>query len=707
MNGAAAAVLLLATSCAKDLYEPQQAPVTPSSNVVSTYNTNFVNTFGQPAANQNWGFGAPASARMMTRSFEAPACPGIEKPYDEAWVAEYLTTAKEPNATNVWDNYDNSSYQRKDGTYVDPYYTWYSEFEALYPTSNYNWDWNKAVAAAQAAGWEHWDDLFSYNADETFVLNFKITGTWDGGINVAGSEGSQNPGCERTVVVTGTWNITENQRIGSLGKIIIANGGTVNVASGVMLNMVNQARLVVLPGGKLTGAGSVEVNNGNAVGLENYNGGTIDVATFNNNFGKFYNYGDFLVNEYHGGAQESNFYNHHLAAIDHFAGNGSTANARIFNACQFYVKNNARIRNYEGVGGSSLIVDGQLMFSGSEDGTSDPTSVGLAAGALVQCATLYNNGTSWRGPLDGGYAALNITDKIEYLNWEQDHPEQGGYFANNIYVVSNTWDNVPDGNGYHQTDPSDTENHAKSIASYKFNYIANSVGNGNVKIVEKGNYEVIPADADFKKGEAGCTPGFKIKKEDTLPSLHVMAEDLSASEASDFDFNDVVIDVFYVDENTVNITLLAAGGTLPLRINEDNNWEVHKLFDVDVTCMVNTGTKYHKAKAPYSQTTKPYVYLTLEGKTWSKDQYTFAEQVRDQIKLEVYKENRWYELKATAGTPAGKIATSVDIYMKDYDWYPNEYRWPWEKQNIGNRFQIYVGDPEQSWYETKTQDEEE
>ena len=257
------------------------------------------------------------------------------------------------------------------------------------------------------------------------------------------------------------------------------------MTSGKMLNMVNEARLVVLPGGNLTGAGAVEVNNGNAAGLENYNGGTVSVATFNNNFRKFYNYGDFLVTEYQGSAQESNFYNHHLAVIDHFGGTGSTANARIFNNCQFYVVNDARIRNYEGVNGSALIVGGQLMFSSSEDGTSTPTYVGLQQGALVKCATLYNNGTSWSGPTSG-YAALEITDKIVYLNWVQEHPENGGYFENNIYVKAGTWTNVPDGNGYHQTDPSDEANYAVSITDYKFwNTIANCTtgGNGGVNIL--------------------------------------------------------------------------------------------------------------------------------------------------------------------------------------------------------------------------------
>ena len=119
------------------------------------------------------------------------------------------------------------------------------------------------------------------------------------------------------------------------------------------------------------------------------------------------------------------------------------------------------------------------------DGTGDATYVGLASGALVKCGTLYNNGTSWTGPTSG-YAALEITDKITYLNWEQDAPWTGGYFENNIYVKSATWDNVTDGNGYHQTDASDTYNHSISIAEYKFfNIIANCTGRTGVTKVDR------------------------------------------------------------------------------------------------------------------------------------------------------------------------------------------------------------------------------
>lgn len=685
-------------SCSKDLTPMSQEEIDnlQALKVTNTYEQAFLNYVGGSIAeNLDWGF-SDIYGTAQTRSQASPTCPDITKPYDEAWVTNYLQTAKEPNSTNVADNYDNSTYETNWGEGGPNYIDWNDPNQVkdrnYFVGDDGNTDsWETRLAWAL----EHHPTWINYNADETYVTNFKITGTYSGGIGVAGSEGSSTPGAERTIVVTGTWNITEDQRIGSLGKIIIADGGTVNVASDKTLNMVNQAQLVVLRGGTLTGEGKVEVNNGNAAGLENYNGGTVSVATFNNNFGKFYNYGDFLVTEYQGGAQESNFYNHHLAVIDHFGGTGSTANARIFNNCQFYVVNDARIRNYEGVNGSALIVGGQLMFSSSEDGTSTPTYVGLQQGALVKCATLYNNGTSWTGPTSG-YAALEITDKIVYLNWQQDAPQTGGYFENNIYVKSATWDNVPDGNGYHQTDPSDATNYALSIADYKFwTTIANCRGNGGVKKVVDSNNVLIDGDSDFVLGTKGCSPGFKgdtptpdtptpdTPTPDTptpstddpgTPNIRIIAEDLNAngSDNSDFDFNDVVIDVYYGDAGKAKAKIVAAGGTLDLRVDGQ---EVHELFskvnnNANYTgIMINTkGTLSNSAGVrarSVDNATCPVITLSKAVKS--------ATDARDNIKIEVNK-GGWIELQAKRGTPAAKVGVSP------------KYEYCNERQEINGRY---------------------
>ena len=507
------------------------------------------------------------------------------------------------------------------------------------------------------------------------------------------SEGLINGGeathAERTVVVSGTWNINNDQRVGSLGKIIIANGGTVNVASGKKLNMVNEARLVVLEGGKLTGAGTVEVNNGNGEGLENYNAGTIDVATFNNNFGKFYNYGKFLVNEYQAGAVESNIYNHSLVAIDHTS---SVANARVFNACQFYVKNDARLRNYEGVMGSALIVGGQFMPFGSADGTTIPSYVSLAAGALVKCGSLYN-GSSWVGPTEGGYAALEIVNQIDYLNWVQDSPQTAGYFANNLYVKCGTWENDPAGQGKHQDVDDGSEwghiNYTESRAEYKFwTVAANCTGNRNVTKVFDGTNELLPADSDFELSVKGCTPGFKGNIEPTptpeyldTPDYRIIAEDLNVGDArSDFDFNDIVFDVYYnqKDATKAKIKVQAAGGTMPLEIRTAGlTAEVHNLFGVATTDMVNTN-----AGPTVADANKPFFEVTIDKSV-----------ADDNIKLYVNNGTAegpaWNELTAQRGRVASKIKVA------------HTYQYCSEREDIEVKYPLFkqwVKNPSVKWY---------
>lgn len=611
----------------------------------SKYNQAFLKYLGAPIApNQTWGFSSDAYTRAaFTRSQAAPAVAEATQPYDETWVANYLTTAKEPDATNSTDNYDNTTYATNWD--VVNYLTgdeWTLKDQLF--NSGKSWEEQLAWMLANRPNW------LTYNVDETYVTNFKITGTQNGSIGVVATEDAD--GDPRTVVVTGTWNLTAEQRVGGGGKIIVANGGKINLASGANLNSVNEAQIIVLPGGEISGDGQIAFCNGTNNDLLSGNWGTINVGTFNNNGGNFYNYGTLKANKMDGGAGNSRYYNHSVISINE---TGSSANIRIYNGCQFYVKNDARIRNYEGINGSALVVDGQLMFSSSADGTSDPTYVGLAGGALIKCETLYNNGTSWSGPTGTEYAALEITDKIVYLNWEQDHPENGGYFENNIYVKAGTWSNVPTGNGYQAGET--------STADYKFfQIVANCRGNNGVKKVTEGTTEFIPKDDDYVKGQSGCTPGFTADVPPIIPDpdydIRIIAEDLSAEGASDFDFNDVVLDVKFGSK--AQILLTHAGGTLPLCIGvKDLAHEVHNLFGVwkgefptqdnatvEKQQMVNTGAGPSKAAVDITDVMNVAIADAAAANT--------------QLRLYVYKNGTWQEMTSPKGEPACKLAVDTN-----------------------------------------------
>lgn len=587
-------------------------------------------TINGKSANTVFGTAMANSSNFtLTRSFTAPEVSEIDAPYDADWVAEYLQTAKEPTEANVANNdagasksmtvapvmpvfdlgntpkncqYNQSLVTPEDIEFfnntfnpmLQAYYSAPQEWNSYNNEENYvtvnNAKIQLFIALCKAVTdsgrtLEDWliittqPVLGEYGSGD-YVLNFKITGTWDGGISVAGSEGNQYPGTERTIVVTGTWNLTENQRIGSLGRVIVADGGTINISSGKTLSSVNEAQLVVLSGGSITGEGAIEFCNGTSSELNSYNGGTINVGKFNNNGGNFYNYGTLQAAVMDGGAGNSRYYNHSLVKIGE---TGSSANLRIYNRCQWYCSGDMRARNYEGVGGSSIIVDGELTFSSSADGTNDPTYVGLAAGALVKCDKLYNNGTSWSGPSEGGYGVLS-TRLITFLNWEQDHPEQGGYFANNIYVCASVWSNAPGGNGM-----------GGESAEAKFKNVQNATGNGNVTIVQEGDDEVIPASEDFEKGVSGCTPGFKKKggdegeeehDDEIEPTPAIYSYAFEDSYMADYDMNDVVVKVRWKDEvnnpGVVIATLCCTGATYDLSVWLTINGSDSKLFGNEV-----------------------------------------------------------------------------------------------------------------------------
>lgn len=159
--------------------------------------------------------------------------------------------------------------------------------------------------------------------------------------------------------------------------------------------------------------------------------------------------------------------------------------------------------------------------------------------------------------------------------------------------------------------------------------------------------------------------------------IRIIAEDLSASEGSDFDFNDVVFDVKYgyPEWNKITIILQAAGGKLPLCIGQiDDAHEVHNLFGVDVNTMVNT-EDWTAHKNP--------VTFVIDGQYGSWN-------IKD-LPIYVKKGNDWCELKAEQGKAASKIGV------------PTTFKWVKELKDIEpiyTKFKEYVSNPSIEWWNT-------
>jgi len=153
--------------------------------------------------------------------------------------------------------------------------------------------------------------------------------------------------------------------------------------------------------------------------------------------------------------------------------------------------------------------------------------------------------------------------------------------------------------------------------------------------------------------------------------VRIMAEDLNASEKSDFDFNDVVFDVQWIDGGA-KIRIMAAGGTYPLRINGEDALEVHGLFNVSTKTMVNT---FSGQKTRYASVIKTITGNFINSSTNEND--------ASLIKVEVNKGTGYIELTA----PTGKVASKICVDPK-VDWC-DEYQ-DIDKKWDGN-FTLYVG----------------
>jgi len=166
----------------------------------------------------------------------------------------------------------------------------------------------------------------------------------------------------------------------------------------------------------------------------------------------------------------------------------------------------------------------------------------------------------------------------------------------------------------------------------------------------------------------------------TPANLRVMAEDLTnGATDEDFDFNDIVFDVYFGAADVAKVVVRAAGGTLPLRIarvenpSTDADWsEVHDLF-AEANPGVNCDNKMINTHGTYPDKSANVQRQSLDGLTCPEFTLPFAVTTNahaQKIKIEVYKGNRWVEITAEQGEPAAKFAV------------PGTYGWMEERTSI-------------------------
>ena len=193
----------------------------------------------------------------------------------------------------------------------------------------------------------------------------------------------------------------------------------------------------------------------------------------------------------------------------------------------------------------------------------------------------------------GEYEHVNNFNNANNTTEYTDDETKEKYYGTTLMVDMGTGD-VDDQFGYHNT----------SSSNYYYDYIILEIDGAYYVGFDIVGYHPIGQDANanmdvdrdwvFNDWIVKISPAiFNMEGAD-----RIIAEDLSADDGSDFDYNDVVFDAKVVNEWIASendnklvayITLRAAGGTMPLYIGgKEKGKEVHALFGVNTGTMVNT-----------------------------------------------------------------------------------------------------------------------
>ena len=467
----------------------------------------------------------------------------------------------------------------------DPYVKYNPDYVVNYKIST---EYSGLVTHLPTAGYEATGE-YTNEADP----NGKISANWTGYRPVYNLTA-------RTVYVAsgGKWTIPtgSTQVCGQAAKAnlvdgIIIVGSNAELEVNGTLNFANLGRLIVLPGGKVTGTGTITVNNGSKAGEESYNFGTISVATFNENFGNFFNYGTMTCTELQGGAGTSCYVNHGKVHVDRVYPNGQQcANLQIKNNCWWEVDNWNYCKIFQN-GSGAYAKFGSFFIGGGEGGESLGSVLALDTDSKIVVENASNfNGTLIYGPSTGNSAYLGL-GTMTYLNVGLVYPINGklnvnitGYGGDNATGFASRW--------------------AENMAA----------GDRMPKSVGK-----LVIDTTVQPAEGDCAPTFK--EEPPTPIYEEAKVYTYAFEdqtvGTDYDMNDVVLKVSYkkstnaetgeveYDKTNLVATLVAAGATynIKVKIGETylfNGAEIHEALGVNPGVMVNTGNGKAQTATPIS-----------------------------------------------------------------------------------------------------------
>ncbi len=418
--------------------------------------------------------------------------------------------------------------------------------------------------------------------------------------------------------VNGTYGVTNDVVIYVEGKMHLngntLNGPTIVVADGgeVVIDgntgMSNAGRIVILPGGKLTGSSGTQFNVNN--GAPCYNAGTIDYdGELNVNGSDFYNCGDITVDVLRN-TSGGYFTNFGKVTARTNVNAADSYNSIVINGCYMYYTENAGIGTLTNLDNSRLEVGGVAEFNQATQTLYDYS--------MIKAGTLYLNSTTFSGPSGSGYAVIQ-TDRIS-VNQGADLGSNG-----NLY-----WDwnigNLVDHN-YQVTDNCTVDNgytYYSYIKNLNLNYISES---SSIVSIPAGDC----TGAGYNDtGSSGQGSNNNTVDDDIPGATNVYTYAFEDTFMGDYDMNDVVIQAWENPDNSneISIKLCCTGAAYNLFVylrthGEDyaifGGYEVHAVLGGTAGKFINTGDEGEKfqTRDPFiTRMTKPKDFTFQTADFW-------------------------------------------------------------------------------------------
>ncbi len=649
----------------------------------AVYKASFEKAFGKVAPTVDWGFGG--YTRAMTRTITVNGDTYDKFPSTDDVAANFPTAIPEGavEVAELFDTYNGQEVPTQWGT------TKLDNIWAIYAnivTEGFNLKITQAGTTELGGSYQNagWDQTAQKNRAYPYNVYVNVDGDVTLKRNGAthfnlyilkGNVTLESDYGEQAGLISVAAGATLNDRRNSIAAnqgIKIFNKGTINATNAEKYDIGNFC--TVYNEGKFNVTGALTYSPGDANTSYFMNLGddaelTASAMTLNS-AGNFYNDGKVVINGETNVTQKDIYW---VNAGYYKTGSivFSAKNATFYNYCQLIVTGNAHM------------YDGEFNLM--------PNSYTETATAEMDNFIVNM----------GGNAGINIKGAVRVIA-QGDGTFQGfKNFGTNNYVLIGGKVTVDS----HKKTFSVESGITYSIKEIEIVRGGSVVTEAQLQEEQSGDYPVLDlqgTEAPFGKltvtpKEFGQGCGATWKKDGDEPETYrVIAEDYSASDDSDYDFNDVVFDVNPdADGNGATIKILAAGGIWPLTINSEiitDETEVHALLGfgpktkaVPYTIngidylgypMINTGAASPKGA---STTTQPEIHVTGN---YSSDEDIRASIAEIKVRVFKYDAETGTELPAIVGEAACKLLVDQDCDIN------SEYE-TLSKKN--NNFKEYVG----------------